>query len=111
LNNAKKFLGKIALIKIFIINKIKIMRKIVRITESDINKIANRVLNEFVFDDDDTNFERPNKYERRKVSLFKKEIMNKLESGGTDWATNVPNPPLKSLIDGIRRVCDKYENI
>lgn len=111
MNNAKKFLGKIALIKIFIINKIKIMRKIVRITESDINKIANRVLNEFVFDDDDTNFERPNKYERRKVSLFKKEIMNKLESGGTDWATNVPNPPLKSLIDGIRRVCDKYENI
>jgi len=103
-------MGRFIIVK-YIYDKIIYMSKIVRLTESDINKIANRVLNEFVFDDDDTNFERPNKYERRKVSLFKKEIMNKLESGGTDWATNVPNPPLKSLIDGIRRVCDKYENL
>lgn len=86
------------------------MKKIIRMTESDLNRIVNR-LNEQFFKDDDINFKTPGRKERRLVSSFKKEILNKLDAGGGDWATNVPNPSLKSLINGIRRVCDKYEDM
>jgi hypothetical protein len=45
------------------------------------------------------------------VKSFKKEIMDKLVSGGSDWSVNNENPHLKDLINGIRRVCDKFESL
>ena len=39
------------------------------------------------------------------------EIMDNLVSGGTDWSVNNENPHLKDLINGIRRVCDKFESL
>ena len=99
--------------------KIRKNGKVIRLTESDLRKITKRVIseqkniNEIMFNDtnyDDMNYKRPNRKERKLVSQFKYEILNKLETGGSDWAINVSNPSLTNLIDGIRKVCDKYEN-
>ena len=91
--------------------KIKKNGKVITLTESDMKRIKNKVITEFMFRDDDMDFKTPNRKERELVSYFKKEILNKLNTGGGDWATNVPDPSLTNLINGIRRVCDKYENM
>ena len=95
------------------------MRKIVKLTESDLNRLVKKVIkeqevSEFYFktsDDDNEPYKSPNRKERMMVKSFKKEIMDNLVSGGTDWSMNNENPHLKDLIDGIRRVCDKFESL
>ena len=95
------------------------MRKIVKLTESDLNRLVKKVIkeqevSEFYFktsDDDNEPYKSPNRKERMMVKSFKKEIMDNLVSGGTDWSVNNENPHLKDLIDGIRRVCDKFESL
>ena len=95
------------------------MKKIVKLTESDLNRLVKKVIkeqevSEFYFktsDDDNEPYKSPNRKERMMVKSFKKEIMDKLVSGGTDWSMNNENPHLKDLINGIRRVCDKFESL
>jgi len=88
------------------------MAKIVRLTESDLNKITKKIMNEFhLGDDDDEGNKGPGKREQQMVKAFKQSIVHKLGSGGSDWDTSVPNPKLRNLIDGIRRVCDDFESM
>ena len=96
------------------------MKKIVRLTESDLIRIVKRVISEqeempeLFFDTSDEGGEfarRPTEKERMMAEAFKQEIKEKLLSGGSDWSMNNENPHLKDLIDGIRRVCDKFESL
>ena len=87
--------------------------------ESDLNRLVKKVIkeqevSEFYFntsDDDSESYKSPNRKDRMMVKGFKKEIMDKLVSGGSDWSVNNENPHLKDLINGIRRVCDKFESL
>ena len=94
------------------------MKRIVRLTESDLARIVRRVIqeqevSEFIFDFSDKAepYKEPSKKEKMMVQRFTYEIKEKLDTGGGDWQIHVPNPRLKDLISGIRRVCDKYESL
>lgn len=86
------------------------MKKI-RLTESDLTNLVKRVINEqgFFGSEDDELPKEPNRRERKKVENFKEDIQRVLETGGSDWATNVSNPSLRMLVSSVRRICDKYE--
>lgn len=95
------------------------MKKVVKLTESDLNRIVKRIIeeqevSEFIFanSDQETKPHREtSKKERMMIQSFKEQIKNKLSSGGSDWSMDNKNPRLEDLISGIRRVCDKYEGL
>jgi F420-0:gamma-glutamyl ligase len=95
------------------------MKKIVRLTESDLIRIVKRVISEqeempeLFFDTSDEGGEfarRPTEKERMMAEAFKQEIKEKLLSGGSDWSVDNKHPHIKLLIKGVRRVCDKFES-
>jgi F420-0:gamma-glutamyl ligase len=95
------------------------MKKVIRLTESDLVRIVNQVISEqeevteLFFDTSDEGGEfarRPTEKERIMAEAFKQEIKEKLLSGGSDWSVDNKHPHIKLLIKGVRRVCDKFES-
>jgi hypothetical protein len=91
------------------------MKNKIRLTESDLNRIVRKVIKESPLtlggESDNGGYKEPDKKEQQMVKAFKHSIMYKLGSGGSDWDVSHPNPKLKNLISGIRKVCDNFESM
>ena len=87
------------------------MKKITKLSESDLRRIVNRVMSEhFYFDGVGDAPKTPDRSERKKVKSFINAINQRLENGGFERPnSSSSNPPLSILIDGIRDICNQYE--